>query len=59
MRAAGGPPGPRRPPRYTGRFPVAAFVVPWSRYAAIVRSAVRIRWISSAPSAKRAQRACR
>ena len=44
---------------HRGRLPVAAEVLPVSRYAEIARSAVRMRWISSAPSANRAQRACR
>ncbi len=46
-------------PRHSGRLPVAAAVLPLSRNADIARSAVHMRWISSAPSAKRAQRACR
>jgi hypothetical protein len=41
-----------------GRSPVAVFVEPWSRYAPMVRCAIRIWCTSSAPSAKRAQRAC-
>ena len=41
-----------------GSAPVAPLVLPWSLYSAIVRCAMRIMWISSAPSAKRAQRAC-
>ena len=43
---------------HRGRSPVARRVLPVSRKAAMVRWAMRIWWISSAPSAKRAQRAC-
>ena len=42
----------------TGRSPVARRVLPSRVYAAIVRCAMRIWCTSSAPSAKRAQRAC-
>ncbi len=44
--------------RHTGKSPVATRVEPLSRYAAIVRWAMRIWCTSSAPSARRAQRAC-
>ena len=37
---------------------MAVRVVPWLVKALMVFSAMRIWWISSAPSAKRAQRAC-
>src|SRR5262249_49367375 len=48
----------RTPGRYTGKPPVAPRVHPSFLYAAIVRSAMRHWCTSSAPSAKRAQRAC-